>query len=122
MRKVLPAILTAGLLLASGCVHTANIGGNWKYTLVDDQNLPVPNTLQTVVLNQDRGAFSGENPYYRFVGSVYENSFDFVMVVTGETTMGFVRHVEGSVDGDKMYGVFQESHGDVGSFVAWRQP
>ena len=122
MHKLGPGILVGSLLLTSGCVHTANIGGNWKFSLGGDQNVPIPSTTQTVVLNQDNGSFSGENPYYRFVGSVYENSFDFVMVVTGETTEGFVRHVEGAVDGDKMYGVFRESHGDIGSFVAWRQP
>lgn len=63
-------------------MQTANIGGEWKYALVDDQNLPIPNTTQNGVLIQDVGSFSGENPYYRFAGSVYENSFDFVMVVT----------------------------------------
>lgn len=122
MKKILLGGLLGLLLLTSACVNTANIAGNWKYALVDDQNLPIPNTTQIVMLSQDDGGFTGENPYYRFVGSVYENSLDFVMVVTGETTEGFVRHVSGAVDGDKMYGVFQESHGDIGSFVAWRQP
>ncbi len=122
MKRIATAGLLLVMLMTAACVNTANIAGNWRYTLVDNQNLPIPHTTRTVEFLQNGGSFEGEDEGYRFVGSVYEQNVDFVMVVSGETMEGFVRHVSAAVDGEKMYGFFEESHGDIGSFVARRQP
>ena len=104
------------LALNNDCgVCDANISGKWTYSLLKDN---VPYKSETVSFVQTGKSVKAVGMHYTLVGSLRGQWLDLTLVVSGEELEGYVMKVGASVDGKRITGVFQDSFGDVGSFVA----
>ncbi|HQH27326.1 MAG TPA: hypothetical protein PLP17_08025 [Oligoflexia bacterium] len=93
----------------------ANISGKWMYVLLKDN---VPYLSETVTFTQTGKSFKAVGMHYTIVGSLRGQWLDLTLVVSGEEAEGYVMKVGGTIDSKRITGVFQDSNGKVGSFIA----
>ena len=127
MKKVM-FILAMLTLYCSGCVmHNCtstcvDLTGTWRYW-IGQHNLP---SGDTITLEQADCTFSGSNPKHTIHGIVLGNEVRLTQLITGETTEGFARRVEGSyhegsMGNGRISGMYTSSRGEIGSWVMTRQ-
>lgn len=95
----------------------AHVSGKWTYFF---SRKGAADYHSSIHLGQFGNSFKGVDSMHTMVGSLRGQWLNFTLVVTGEESEGWVMKVDASVDGDRITGVYTDSNGNIGSFVAIR--
>ena len=100
---------------------TASVKGTWTYYTQGAGNSAVSGPIVLVLGQSGYRVVNNNAASVTFVGTVFGNSIDFTLTVSGEEIEGYVNHCEGNVLDNKMFAVCDDRDGARTTFTALRQ-
>lgn len=99
---------------------SVNVKGTWTYFIQGANNNAVSGPVQLVLSQSGYRVVNTNEASITFVGTVFGNSINFSLTVSGEEIEGYVNFCEGHVLGNKMFAVCNDRDGERTTFTALR--